>query len=380
MNLLAYTEAHEDFRMRLRAFCDTEVIPHVAQWERDGIVPRQVWRQMGAGGFLCPGLSPEYGGLGGDFLYAVIVSEELARTRHTGLAAGLHSDVVVPYIDSFGRPDLRRRVLPGCVSGDIVTAVAMSEPGAGSDLAGIQTTAAERDGEAVLNGSKIFVSNGINADLVVVAARDADLPDPYQGISLYVVESGAPGFRRGRRLDKMGWHSQDTAELFFTDCRVPLENRLGDRGAGFGMLMEKLQQERLVCALGAVHGADRILEWTVDHCRRTRHSQRPLIRAQSVQHALVEMTTEVRLGRTFVDKLVAEHMAGEQVVVETAMAKYWTTEMVHRVADRCLDLVGPGATLEACPLVRAWRDVRVMSIFAGTNEIMKGIVAKFMGW
>ena len=380
MELIRYTDAHEDFRRRLRRFCDCEVIPHVAQWERDGIVPKSVWRKMGDGGFLCPGLPVAYGGLGGDFRHAVIVSEELARTVHTGLAAGLHSDVVVPYIESFATDALKRRVLPKCAAGEIVTAVAMTEPGAGSDLAAMQTTAVERDGVAILNGAKTFISNGINADLVVVAARDAELPDPYQGISLYAVETGMPGFKRGRRLAKLGWHSQDTAELFFTDCRVPLENRLGERGAGFLMLMEKLQQERLVCAVGAVHGAERIWQWTVDYCRRTQRGKGPLTRVQSVQHALVEMATEIRLGKTFVEKLVVDHMAGEQVIVETAMAKYWTTEMVRRVADRSLDLAGMEATLESCPLVRAWRDVRVMSIFAGTNEIMKGIVAKFMGF
>jgi alkylation response protein AidB-like acyl-CoA dehydrogenase len=379
MEILSYNPEQIDFRKRLRQFCNTHIIPHVDQWEKDGIIPRDVWREFGGAGFLCPDVDPAYGGLGGDFRYAVIVSEELARTRHTGLAANLHSDVVVPYINSYGSPEIRERVLPGCVSGDIVTAVAMTEPGAGSDLAGMTTTAAADGDQVILNGSKTFISNGIHADLVVVAAREADMENPYEGLSLYLVDTDTPGFKRGRKLEKMGWHSQDTAELFFTNCRIPTANRLGDKGMGFLMLMEKLQQERLVCAVGAVTGAEVILEWVTDYLKTTVVGGRPLVKSQAVQFALVEMATDVRMGRTFVDKLCADHMEGLQIVIETSMAKYWTTDMVSRIAERALDLCGPAATLESCPLVRAWRDVRVMSIFAGTNEIMKGIVAKFMG-
>jgi len=379
MDILHYTEAHREFRSRLRNFLEREVIPFVDRWEAEGIIPRDIWRRMGQEGFLCPALPAEYGGLDGDFRYAVIVAEEMARTRHTGLAANLHSDVVVPYIASYGSRDLRRRYLPGCVTGEIVTAIAMTEPGAGSDLAAMQTSVRESGDTVVLDGAKTFISNGIHADLIVVAARHPDEPDPYRGISLYVVESDTPGFTRGRKLQKMGWHSQDTAELFFTACRIPAGRRLGEKGMGFLMLMEKLQQERLMCAVGAVSAAEQIHEWTIAHCRATLRNGKPLSRPQANQFALVEMATEVRLGRTFVDKLVCDHMAGETVVVETAMAKYWTTEMVRRVAESSLDLLGEEALLESCPMVRAWRDVRVMSIFAGTNEIMKGIAGKFMG-
>ncbi len=379
MNLLPYTPAHEEFRKRLRAFLAEEITPFVDQWEKEGITPLDAWRKMGRQGFLCPMVSPEYGGLGGDFLYSVIVSEEMTRTRHTGLAAALHSDVVVPYIESFGRADIRKKYLPGCVSGEIITAVAMTEPGAGSDLAGMSTVAEETGDTVVINGSKTFISNGINAGLVVVAARDPAVENPYQAISLYVVEGETPGFKRGRKLEKMGWHSQDTAELFFTNCRIPVENRLGEKGMGFLMLVDKLQQERLVCALGAVAAAEHILEWTLGACKETRVLGKPRSKNQSVQFALVEMTAEVKIGRAFVDKLIREHMARENVVIETSMAKFWTTEMVKRVADRCIDLLGNEGMRETCPIVRAYRDVRVMSIFAGTNEIMKGIAAKFMG-
>ena len=379
MQILDYSEDHLRFRKRLRAFLEKEVTPHADQWEQEGIIPKDIWKKMGQGGFLCTAVATEYGGLGGDYLYAVIVSEELARTRQTGLAANLHSDIVVPYIESYASEEIKNKYLPGCVTGDIVTAIAMTEPDAGSDLAGIKTTAVEEGNEVILDGSKIFISNGIHADLIIVAARDPAVEDPYQAISLYLLEDGTPGFKRGRKLDKMGMHSQDTAELFFSGCHIPLENRLGEKGMGFLMLMEKLQQERLTCAIAAVPAAELILEWTTDYCKNNTRSGKPLSGSQSTQFALVEMATEVRLGRTFVDRLVVEHIAGNNVVIETSMAKYWTTDLVKKVADRCMDLVGQAAMLETCPIARAFRDVRVMSIFAGTNEIMKGIVAKFMG-
>ncbi len=379
MDILTYTPEHDDFRQRLRIFCEIEVTPHVDQWEADGIVPKSIWHKMGQGGFLCPAVDPAYGGLGGDFRYSVIVAEELARTAHTGLAAGLHSDVVVPYIDTYGSQAVKRRYLPRCVSGDCITAIGMTEPDAGSDLAGMKTTAVEEGDTVVVNGSKTFISNGINCDLLVFAARDPAVENKYEAMSLYVVEDGTPGFTRGRKLDKMGWHSQDTAELFFSNCRIPVGQRLGEKGMGFLMLMEKLQQERLTCAVGAVCGAEGILAWTVDFCRKTNRGGRPMSTSQSVQFELVEMAADVKVGRTFVDKLVADHIEKKNIVVETAMAKFWTADLANRTADRALSILGDAGTVESCTLVRAWRDVRVMSIFAGTNEIMKGIAAKFMG-
>ena len=378
MEILKYTEAHLDFRKRLRRFLAKEVTPHANQWEKDGIVPKSAWKKMGQAGFLCTDVASEYGGPGGDFLYAVIVTEEISRTYQNGLVASLHSDVVVPYISAYASDDLKKKYLPGCVSGDIITAIAMTEPDAGSDLAGISTSAAEEGDAVVLNGSKTFISNGIIADLVVVAARDLTEEDPYRAISLYLVESGTPGFEKGRHLEKMGLWSQDTAELFFSKCRIPKSNRLGKKGDGFLMLMEKLQQERLICAIWAVAAAEHILEWTMEHCRNTRVSGKPIAKSQVVQFGLVEMATEVKLGRTFIDKLIMEHVEGQNVVIETSMAKYWTTDMVKRIADRALDFCGTFGILEKCPIAQAWRDVRVMSIFAGTNEIMKSIAAKFM--
>jgi len=379
MNILNYTDKHEDFRKRLRSFLAEEITPNVDQWEKDHIVPKSAWQKMGKAGFLCTSVLPEYGGIGGDFLYSVIVAEEFSHTLHSGLAASLHSDVVVPYIESFASEELKKKYLPGCVSGDIVTAIAMTEPDAGSDVAGMKTTAVEEGDEIILNGSKTFISNGVICDLLIIAAKDPSIENKHQAVSLYLVDSGTPGFKCGRQLEKMGWHSQDTAELFFTDCRIPKTNCLGEKGSGFLLLMQKLQQERLVCTLGAVFAAERIMEFAVDYCKNTVVNGKPLIRSQAVQFALVEMSAEVKLGRTFMEKLCADHVEKKNIVIETSMAKYWTTDMVNGIADRCMDICGEYATLETSPLVRAKRDVRVMSIFAGTNEVMKGIAAKFMG-
>jgi len=379
MEIIKYTEEHKKFREAVRNFLEKEVTPHVDAWEEAGIVPRSVWKKMGEQGFLCMDLPKEYGGANADFLYSVILTEELARTYHTGLAAPLHSDIVVPYISAFGSEELKRKYLPGCVSGDIVTAVAMTEPNAGSDLASMGTTAVEQGNDVIINGQKTFISNGILCDLLVLAARDPAVNNPYQALDLYLVEAETPGFEKAKKLSKMGWRSQDTAELYFNDCKIPKENRLGMKGGGFLMLMQNLQQERLMCALTAVAAAERIMDRTMTHCREATESGKPLTKSQENQFKIVEMITEVKLGRTFLDKLIVEHMERKNIVVEVSMAKYWTTEMAMRVADGCLELHGGYGFLEENLIARAWRDVRVMSIFAGTNEIMKGIAAKFMG-
>jgi len=255
----------------------------------------------------------------------------------------------------------------------------MTEPNAGSDLAAMKTKATEAGEEIVLNGQKTFISNGINCDLVIVAARDPNMQNPHQAVDLYLVEAGTPGFDKGKQIKKIGWHSQDTAELYFTDCRIPKANRLGDRGSGFLKLMLKLQQERLVCAIGAVAAAELMLELTIKYCRDREAFGRPISKFQHIQFEIVEMATEVRLGRTFIDKLIMDHMEGRNIVVDVSMAKYWTTDMAFRVADRCLQLHGGYGYCEEYPIARAWRDIRVTRIFAGTNEIMKGIAAQFMG-
>ena len=380
MEILQYTEAHQQFRTKLRKFLAEEVTPYADQWEKDHIVPKSVWQTMGRAGFLGTGVPVKYGGMGADFLYTVIGIEEMTATNQTGLSAQLHSDIIVPYITSYANDELKQKYLPGCVNGGIISAVAMTEPDAGSDLSSITTTAKEEGDEVVINGSKTFISNGINADVIIVAAKDPAMDNPYQSMSLYLVDSSNPGFKRGRHLEKMGMHSQDTAEMFFSDCRIPKTNVLGKKGNGFLILMEKLQQERLVCSIGAVAGAHIMVEQVKAYCQKTKTpSGKPLSKFQATQFTLVEMMTEVKLGQTFIEKLVYEHMAGDNVVIETSMAKYWTTDLIKRIADRSLDLMGEYAGDEQCRMVRAWRDARILSIFAGTNEIMKGICAKFMG-
>ncbi|MFO7559268.1 MAG: acyl-CoA dehydrogenase family protein [Desulfobacterales bacterium] len=379
MEIVHYSEDHIHFQKRLRTFLEGEIKPYVQKWEKNKIVPKEAWRKMGREGFLCTGISKEYGGMSGDFLYSVIVIEELSRIGESGLAASLHSDIIVPYIESYASDELKQKYLPGCVSGDIITAVAMTEPDAGSDLASMKTTATEEGDEIIIEGSKTFISNGINSDLVIVAGRDPMVENPHHAISLYLVEADIPGFEKGRQLDKMGLWSQDTSELFFNKCRIPKKNRIGEKGSGFVMLMEKLQQERLVCAVMGIAAAERIMESAVVFCRNAKEAGRQVTRSQALQFAIVEMETEVRLGRTFLNKVIADHMEEKQVVIETSMAKYWATDLARKTAERCLDLYGEFGTLEECPAVKGFRDIRVMSIFAGTNEIMKGIIAKFMG-
>ncbi|OIP91784.1 MAG: acyl-CoA dehydrogenase [Syntrophobacterales bacterium CG03_land_8_20_14_0_80_58_14] len=379
MDILQYTEEHRIFRDSLKRFLAKEIVPHIEEWEEAGIVPREAWKKMGEQGFLAMNVPEEYGGLGADFLYSVIVTEELTRTNSSGLAAPLHSDIIVPYIVAFASEEQKHKYLPGCVSGDIITAIAMTEPNAGSDLAGMKTTAMERGDEIVINGQKTFISNGINCDLLVLAARDPGAENPHAAVDLFLVEAGTPGFEKGKQIKKIGWHSQDTAELYFTDCRIPKANRLGDKGTGFLKLMMKLQQERLVCAIGAVAAAEYMLEITIKYCKERTAFGRPLTKFQNTQFEIVEMSTETRLGRTFVDKLIADHMEGKNIVVDVSMAKYWTTEMASRTADRCMQLFGGYGYCEEYPIARAWRDIRVTRIFAGTNEIMKTIAARFMG-
>ena len=254
----------------------------------------------------------------------------------------------------------------------------MTEPDVGSDVSSITTTAVEDGADVILNGAKIFISNGINCGLVILAAKDPSVKDPYKALSLYLVEDGVPGFIKGNKLDKLGMHSQDTAELFFTDCRIPKKNILGKKGWGFKIMMEKLQQERLFTSLWAVSKAEYILDQTLEFYKSSSGSGGPVFKSQANQFNLVQMATEVKIGRTFIDKLIVDHMENKNIVKETSMAKYWMTALVQRVADNCLDVFGDQAAFEACPVVRHWRDVRSWPIFAGTNEIMKVIVSKFM--
>ncbi len=367
------------FRDAFKKFIQTEITPYYENWEKEGLVPREVWEKAGDNGFLCPWAGEEYGGAGAGFEYSVIITEELARAG-THILFPLHSDIVVPYIDSYGTPEQKQKWLPGCVSGRIITAVAMTEPDAGSDLASIRTTAT-RDGEHyVLNGTKTFISCGVHADLVIVACKtDPRATPPHKGISLLVVERDTPGFSRGKKLDKMGLRSQDTAELIFEDCRVPAENLLGEEGKGFVYLMEKLQQERLVCAIMGQGLAERMLAYTIDYCRNRNIFGKPVSAFQHNTFKLVELATDVELGRAFLDDVLEKHLSGKRVVKEVSMAKWWITEMANRVAYHCLQLHGGYGYSEEYPICRDYRDVRIFNIFAGTTEVMKAIIAKEMG-
>ena len=367
------------FRDAFRKFLETEIIPHYESWEKECLVPREAWKKCGKMGFLCPWVDDQYGGSNADFGYSVIMGEELALAG-CHILFGLHSDIVVPYIDSFGNKEQKQRWLPGCVSGDIISAVAMTEPDAGSDLASIKTTAIKDGDHYIINGSKTFISSGYHCDIAVVACRtDPQATPPHKGISLIVVENGTPGFIKGRKLDKMGFRSQDTAELFFEDCRVPVANLLGEEGRGFFYLMDKLQQERLVNAVLAQALAEKILKQTISYCQSRIVFGKPVSRHQHNSFKIVEMATELELGRSFLNRLIEDHMQGKGVVKEVSMAKYWLTEMVNRVAAQCLQLHGGYGVVEEYPICRDYRDARVLTIWAGSTEVMKTIIARELG-
>jgi acyl-CoA dehydrogenase len=372
-----YSEDHEFYRDVVRRWVQDEVVPHQERWMENGSVDRETWRKAGEAGLLCPWMEEEYGGAGGDLLHSFIVIEELSKVYESGFAVSLHSDIVVPYLHTFGTAEQKASWLPGCASGEIVTALAMTEPGTGSDLAGMRTTA-RRDGDHyVINGSKTFISNGLLCDLVVVAVRTSD--DKHGGISLVVVERDTPGFERGRKLPKMGMASQDTSELHFQDCRIPASNLLGQEGHGFLMLMQKLQQERLVVAVGSQAVAEKVLEDAIAYCKQRTAFGRPISKFQNTRFVLADCAAKVEVGRAFLDRLVEEHLSGAYLVKECSIAKLWQTEMLGEVVDACLQLYGGYGYMLEYPISRAYMDARVQRIFAGTNEIMKIIIAKELG-
>lgn len=334
----------------------------------------------GQAGFLCPFLPEEYGGVEADFLYSAVMIEELSKVRASGPAFPLHSDICAPYLFSYGSEEQKRRWLPGCASGEKILAIAMTEPGAGSDLAGLRT-AATRDGDSyVLNGQKTFISNGQLCDLVIVAARtNADADSAHAGVSLFVVEDGTPGFEKGKNLEKIGLKAQDTSEMSFTDCIVPKESLLGEEGRGFYYLMEKLQQERLVVAVGCAASAEIVLADGIRYCQERKAFGKPLGKLQHIQFRLAELATEIEIGRTFVDRLLAEHVGGHDVVKEVSMAKWWVTEQLKRTCDEVLQFHGGYGYMMEYPIARDYLDARIQTIFAGTTEIMKLIIAKQIG-
>ncbi|HSU01943.1 MAG TPA: acyl-CoA dehydrogenase family protein [Nocardioides sp.] len=372
-------QEHEDFRAIARAFFDKEVVPFHAQWERDGIVDRDVWRRAGERGLLCFDVDEAYGGAGiSDFRYNMVLAEESARAGASGPGFAVHSDIIVPYISSLGTEEQKQRWLPGCVSGDLVTAIAMTEPGAGSDLQGIRTTAVDAGDHYVLNGSKTFISNGIMADLVVVVCR-TDPEAGHQGISLLVVERGMEGFERGRNLDKMGLHAQDTAELSFTDVHVPKANLLGAEGSGFVSLMENLPQERISIGCIAVAAVEHVLDLCLAYAKQREAFGKPIGSFQHNRFVLAEMATEAHIARVFINDCVLRLNAGEVDTSLASMAKWWTTELQKRVVDAGVQLHGGYGYMNEYPISKAYTDSRIQTIYGGTTEIQKEIIGRMLG-
>lgn len=374
------TPEHELFRKSLRKFLEDEAVPHYETWERDKLIPTSFWKKLGDMGFLCPQVEEQYGGLGLDFSFGVIIGEELERVGAGLTGVGLHNDIVVPYIEAYGTLEQKKKWLPTCVTGDLITAIAMTEPGTGSDLANIKTTAIREDDHYIVNGQKTFITNGINSNLVVVAVKTNQQAErKHQGVSLLVIEEGTPGFTKGRKLDKVGMHSQDTAELYFEDCKVPIENLLGIEGKGFQYLMEKLQQERLVVAIAAQVAAEDMLEMTIDYIKSRQAFGKTISSFQNTQFKIAEMATKIELGKAFLENLIEDHLARKDVVTKVSMAKYWITESARDISVQCMQLHGGYGYMEEYKIARRFRDIPVASIYAGTNEVMKMIIAKNIG-
>ncbi len=375
---------HEDYRASVRTFFAREVVPFASEWEAEGVVPRELFARAAAHGFVAMSIPEEHGGAGvEDYRFNVVVLEEAERVGATavGLGLALVSDICVPHLLEHGTPDQHARWLPGIATGETITAIAMTEPGTGSDLAEIRTTALCDPGDPdhyVLNGAKTFITNGVNADLVIVAAK-TDPARRHDGLSLLVVERGMGGFTRGRNLDKVGLHAQDTAELFFEDVRVPVANRLGAEGEGFRFLTGNLAQERLSIAVGALAAARAAFGHTLEYVKERHAFGRPVGTFQSSRFAMAEMHAEIEVASAFLDDCLREHVAGTLGPERAALAKWWCTEAQGRVLDRCLQLHGGYGYMSEYPIARAWADGRVSRIYGGTTEIMKEIVGRSLG-
>jgi acyl-CoA dehydrogenase len=373
-----YTQEHHIFRDTFKKFVAKEITPNVPQWEAERAVPRDLWLRMGEQGFLCPWLPEKYGGLGVGFEYSVIINEELIRGDGFGVGVPMHSDVASPYIYSYAQPDVKAQWLPHCTTGEVITAIGMTEPNTGSDLAAIKTRAVRDGDHYVINGQKTFITNGYFADLIVMAVK-TDPGAGYRGISLILVDKDARGFNRGRKLEKMGYHMQDTSELFFEDCRVPASHLLGEEGKGFKYMMEKLQQERLEVCIKCQVNAEEALKEALNYAKTREAFGRAIGNFQYTAFRLAEMATEVELGRTFLDNLIEEHIRGKNIVQKVSMAKYWLGEMVNRITYQAVQIHGGYGYMEEYRICRIYRDVRCLSILAGTSEIMKLVISRNMG-
>jgi alkylation response protein AidB-like acyl-CoA dehydrogenase len=377
-----FSPEHEAFRDSFRRFLDHEVAPHHARWEEQGYVDRDVWRKAGANGFLCMTMPEAFGGAGADRLYSVAQMEELARGGFSGIGFGLHSEIVAPYIEHYGTEAQKRRFLPAMASGEMIGAIAMSEPAAGSDLQGVKTTALLRTDSAgehyLLNGSKTFITNGWHADVVIVVAK-TDPSAGAKGTSLLLVERGMPGFETGKRLKKVGLKAQDTAELFFNDVKVPAANLLGPLNRGFISLMEQLPWERLQIAIGGAAKAQAAIDWTLAYVKDRKVFGQTVAQFQNTRFKLAEMQTQVQIAQVFVDKCTELLMADKLDTATASMAKYWVTDLENAVIDECVQLFGGYGYMWEYPIARAFVDARVQRIYGGTNEIMKEVISRAMG-
>lgn len=374
---VVFGEEHDAFRASFRRFVAEQVTPHYQDWDASGIVPRDLWKEAGRHGFLGMSVPTSFGGGGvPDYRYNAIVTEELFYAAAPGVAFPLHNDVCLPYLVSLGTEEQHQRWLPAACRGELLTAIAMTEPGAGSDLAGIRTAAEKVNDGWRLNGAKTFISNGILNDLVIVVARTSSEATTSHALTLLVVERGMDGYERGRNLDKIGMHAQDTAELFFKDVFVPKGNVLGEVGAGFSYLMQNLAQERLSIAVSALASVERALELTIEYACQRKAFGRRVIDFQNSRFVLSEVATEARIGRVYVDACIERHVRGSLTSEEAAMAKWWASDLQMRVLDRCLQLHGGYGFMREFEVGRMYQDSRIQTIYGGTNEIMKEIVGR----
>ncbi|HEV2568608.1 acyl-CoA dehydrogenase family protein [Sphingomonas sp.] len=371
-----YTPDHEAFRQTVRAWLQKEAVPHVNRWEENGIVDKDIWVKGGEIGMLCPTVPEEYGGLGLDFGYNAVIDEEVSYAG-TPLGFSLQSDIVVNYLVSYGSEEQKREWLPKMVSGEVVTAIAMTEPGTGSDLQGIRTTARKDGNHYVINGSKTYITNGQNADLILVCAKtDTEVQPAWKGVSIILVEANREGFKRGRNLDKIGQDAADTSELFFEDVRVPMTNCLGEEGKGFIYLMSELPQERLSIAVGTQASAQRAFDDTVAFVKERKAFGKTVFDFQNTRFTLADLKSKLQVGWAHLDWALARHLRRELTPEEGAAAKLWHTELQWEVMDKCLQLHGGAGYMNEYPIARMWRGARVSRIYGGTSEIMKELIGR----
>ncbi|MAI02429.1 MAG: acyl-CoA dehydrogenase [Rickettsiales bacterium] len=370
-----FTEEQKIFRQNTSKFFNKEILPFHKKWEEKGIVPKELWLKAGAMGLLCPNVPVKYGGIGGDFRFNVIILEELAKIGATGPGFAVHSDIVAPYIINYGTDEQKVNYLPKMISGETISAIAMTEPGTGSDLQNIKTNAIIKDKNIILNGSKTFITNGQNANLILVVAK-TDASKKAKGISIILCEGNRKGFKRGKNLNKIGLKAQDTSELFFEEVSLPKKNILGNSGQGFQQLMEELPQERLSIAVTAIAAAEAAFNWTVEYTKEREAFSKKLIEFQNTKFVLAKLKAEITVARTFIDTCVKEHIKNNFTADDGAIAKLWCTELQFKVIDKCLQLHGGYGYMQEYPISRAFMDSRVQRIYGGTSEIMKEIISR----